>query len=511
MTTDTYSIQVQVDSTSAVTATRNLTAMEQATGRSERALSSLGNVAKIAGSALAGISIASLAKDILKVNMEFESLRTSLETVTGSAKNAKIAFEGIQQFAAKTPYSVKEVTEAFIKMQVKGETKKEEKLGNFDYSKYIDFGLKYTSLLRIGLNPFNAITNILVGNIGNIIESVGGRHFTYKQYVKAREIFFKELGGDSKTNKLIEIFNPLMELEDYENLNKINVGSSEYKEKIKSIMYSPQRLGEKYLQTSTMIASLLHDKVTTKDGKSISMWEAFNDKGEWNETLMGVPLTEDMIFRTTNKVQRINQMIHGRYSAKDAAALSQYSLFRMAFQFKKWIPAAIESRLQGKRFDDRLGVDTEGRYHTYVKFLQLSIAKLTKDVEKIKSNQFNETDIYNMRKNMMELAIVLSSSLMYIGLGWDDDDKKKGWYKFTMNQLDKVSGDMLFFYNPAEINRNLTTGLPMLKTTSDMIKALKSTIYIFGGEKSEYTKGKFAGENKAVDKLSAGIGEIVIC
>lgn len=131
MTTDTYSIEVRVDSTSAVTATRNLTAMEQATGRSERALSSLGSVAKIAGSALAGISIASMAKDILKVNMEFESLRTSLETVTGSAKNAKIAFEGINTFAAKTPYSVKEVTEAFIKMKALGLSPSEKALTSF--------------------------------------------------------------------------------------------------------------------------------------------------------------------------------------------------------------------------------------------------------------------------------------------------------------------------------------------------------------------------------------------
>lgn len=131
MTTDTYSIQVAVDSTSAVTATRNLTAMEQATGRSERALSSLGSVAKIAGSALAGISIASFAKDILKTNMEFESLRTSLETVTGSAKNAKIAFEGIQQFAAKTPYSVKEVTDAFIKMKALGLSPSEKALTSY--------------------------------------------------------------------------------------------------------------------------------------------------------------------------------------------------------------------------------------------------------------------------------------------------------------------------------------------------------------------------------------------
>jgi hypothetical protein len=390
------------------------------------------------------------------------------------------------------------MVDSFINMQIKGEMKKDEKLGDFNYSKYIDFGLKYTSLLRIGLNPFNAITNILVGNIGNIIESVGGRHFSYSNYVKAREIFFKELGGDSKTNKLIEIYNPLMELEDYENLNKINIGSNEYKEKIKALMYAPQRLGEKYLQTSTMIASLLHDKVTTKDGKSISMWEAFDEKGVWKEELMGYPLTEEMIFKTTNKVQRINQMIHGRYSAKDAAALSQYSLFRMAFQFKKWIPAAIESRIQGRRYDDRLGVDTEGRYHTYMKFIQLNIAKLQGNKEKIESLKFDDTDLYNMRKNMMELTVILSSTLMYIGLGWDDDDKKKGWYKFTMNQLDKVSGDMMFFYNPAEMNRNVGNTLPLIKSTEDLIKALKATQYLLGGKNSEYTKGKHANENKAI-------------
>lgn len=390
------------------------------------------------------------------------------------------------------------MVESFINMQIKGEMKKDEKLGDFNYSKYIDFGLKYTSLLRIGLNPFNAITNILVGNIGNIIESVGGRHFSYANYVKAREIFFKDLGGDSKTNKLIEKYNPLMELEDYENLNKINIGSNEYKEKTKALMYAPQRLGEKYLQTSTMIASLLHDKVTTKDGKSISMWEAFDDNGVWKEELMGYPLTEDMIFKTTNKIQRINQMIHGRYSAKDAAALSQYSLFRMAFQFKKWIPAAIESRVQGRRFDDRLGVDTEGRYHTYMKFIQLNIAKLQGNKEKIESLKFDDTDLYNMRKNMMELVVVLSSTLMYIGLGWDDDDKKKGWYKFTMNQLDKVSGDMMFFYNPAEMNRNVGNTLPLIKSTGDLIKALKATQYLLGGKNSEYTKGKHANENKAI-------------
>lgn len=397
------------------------------------------------------------------------------------------------------------MVDAFINMQVKGKMKSDnDKVGNFNYGNYIDFGLKYTSLLRIGLNPFNALTNVLVGNIGNIIEAVGGRNFTYREYNKARKIFFQEaFNSDSKLNKLIEVFNPLMELEDYENLNKVNIGSSEYKEKIESIMYSPQRMGEKLLQTSTMIASLLHDKITTKDGKQISTWEAFKEDGIWNEELVGYKLTDDMIFKTTNKVQRINQMIHGRYSQKDATKLSQYALFRAAFQFKKWIPSAIEMRFGEKRFDDRLGMEVEGRYKTYVKWFLLKYAQLKSDAEKLEKYKFTDTDTYNMRKNIAELVIMLSSILMYKALGWDDKDKRRreGWYKFTLDQLDRVSGDMLFWYNPAELNRTASNPVPLLKTHKDLIKVITSIPYAFDIDDSEYKRGRKKGENKFLSAL----------
>jgi tape measure domain-containing protein len=117
MTTETHSIQVVVDSTSAVTATRNLTAMEQATGRSERALSELGSVAKIAGSALAGISFAALAKDILRVNIEFDNLRAQLLSVTGSSVMAAKAMEQIQKIARDTPQSLQEITKSYMMLK----------------------------------------------------------------------------------------------------------------------------------------------------------------------------------------------------------------------------------------------------------------------------------------------------------------------------------------------------------------------------------------------------------
>lgn len=415
--------------------------------------------------------------------------------------------------------NIYKMTEDFINMQVKNQKKFNEKLGNFNYGKYIDFGLRYTSLLRIGLNPFNAITNVVVGSLGNIIEGFGGRYYTLKEFNNAQNTFFKEVWNkDSKVNKMIDIINPLMELEDYENIANIQIGSKDYKEKIKNLMYSPQRIGEKMMQTSTMIASMKHDKVTTKNGDTISLWDAFNEDGTWNEELMGYNIDQHDIFKITNKIQRINQMIHGRYSAKDAAALSQYSLFRAAFQFKKWIPAAFEARLQGKRFDERLGYETEGRYITLwnsvikkaftnpFEAVTALIGPLLAQKKLLESGKYTELEIYNMRKNMIELTLILASYLMYMGLDDDEENKNNGWYKFTMSQLDRISGDLLYFYNPADINKGLV-GVPMTKTTEDLIKAIKSLTYAFGVENAwylkdaEYKSGPRKGEHKTIASL----------
>ncbi|MGB4498884.1 MAG: transglycosylase SLT domain-containing protein [Methylococcaceae bacterium] len=82
-------------------------------------------------SIIGGLGLGLLANSILKVNMEMQALRTSLETVTGSANNVRIAFEGIQQFAAKTPYSVKEIADAFIVMKNRGLAPTEAALTSF--------------------------------------------------------------------------------------------------------------------------------------------------------------------------------------------------------------------------------------------------------------------------------------------------------------------------------------------------------------------------------------------
>ena len=73
-------------------------------------------VGKAFGIAFAAVNVALILKNVADVNREFESLRTSLITTTGSAEDAATAFEGIKAFASTTPFAVAEVTEAFIKL-----------------------------------------------------------------------------------------------------------------------------------------------------------------------------------------------------------------------------------------------------------------------------------------------------------------------------------------------------------------------------------------------------------
>lgn len=94
---------------------RNKKLMEQMKSASTAVGSVLASVVKAGVVGFAGLAVAAA-----KVGGEFESLRASLKTVTGSTEAASKAFGQIRDFATKTPYSVKEITQAFIKLKALG-------------------------------------------------------------------------------------------------------------------------------------------------------------------------------------------------------------------------------------------------------------------------------------------------------------------------------------------------------------------------------------------------------
>jgi len=89
---------------------------------------SFGSIAGAIG--LVAASVAGLSK-LVSVTREFDILNAQLVTATGSAENAAKAFEGIQDFAAKTPFDLAQVTDAFVKLQNLGLTPSERALTSY--------------------------------------------------------------------------------------------------------------------------------------------------------------------------------------------------------------------------------------------------------------------------------------------------------------------------------------------------------------------------------------------
>lgn len=425
-----------------------------------------------------------------------------------SSTNSKIIKEGADT-------NLYEMVNRFIDMQLRGNKKKD--LYKFKYAKEydeqgneishkeieladaIDFGLTWNSLLRIGLNPITAATNVLVGEAGNIIETIGGRFFNSTDLSKASGIFFAQsMNKDSKFNYIIEKYPLMQELTDYEYAERLSIKTGLSGEKLKNYMYKMQKGGEIFLQGRTMIAMMLHTK---PDGKT-SFWDMLDEKGNLKgEFKDQFPDFEDFMTRYSSKVMAVNEKIHGRYSERDAAIIQQNAVWRMAFQFKKWIPAAIEARFEGRRFDERLQEEVEGRWRT----LGRLVMNFKDTAARFDKGELTDLEKYNMRKMGTEISLILGSFLMYLGLGWDDDDEKKKdpLYKFTMNQLDRVTGDLLFLANPSNATALTKNPIAMTKLADDLLGVMINVPYLFEVGKYKYESGPRKGENKFWSKITA--------
>lgn len=81
---------------------------------------SIDRVTTAIGAIAGALSVQAFTTKLIQVQREFDILNSSLITVTGSSRNAEIEFAWIKNFAATTPFSLAEVTSAFVKMKALG-------------------------------------------------------------------------------------------------------------------------------------------------------------------------------------------------------------------------------------------------------------------------------------------------------------------------------------------------------------------------------------------------------
>jgi hypothetical protein len=83
-------------------------------------INGIGPVAKIAATALGGLGLVTLAKNAVTTAARFQDLRTTLSSVTGSAKAGGEAFEFIKELSTSTQFGVEDLSKSFIKLKAAG-------------------------------------------------------------------------------------------------------------------------------------------------------------------------------------------------------------------------------------------------------------------------------------------------------------------------------------------------------------------------------------------------------
>ena len=106
------------------------TKVQQFNKTSAKATARLNTMGRAAGMASGGfgrlqgimatIGLGLVVRKFIEVNTVFESLQASLKTVTGSLEAGQEAFKNLQSFASTTPYALRDVTTAFIKLKSMG-------------------------------------------------------------------------------------------------------------------------------------------------------------------------------------------------------------------------------------------------------------------------------------------------------------------------------------------------------------------------------------------------------
>ena len=132
MADETASLIIRVDSQGANTASRQLNKLDRSAVGAERATDGLTrSFTRLLGPITAAVSAVAGFNKLVSVTREFNKLNAGLITATGSAENAAVAFEAIQQFASETPYDLQQVTEGFTKLVNLGLTPSEKALTSY--------------------------------------------------------------------------------------------------------------------------------------------------------------------------------------------------------------------------------------------------------------------------------------------------------------------------------------------------------------------------------------------
>lgn len=310
--------------------------------------------------------------------------------------------------------------------------------------------------------------------------------------------------------------------------NRLNTG----------MLFVAHKIGEDMGNYSILYSALKRMKTVDKDGKQISMWDAYKynpatEQVAYDGGVRGVVERGDGSFKELRELEneeiirlkRVSQKIHGGYRQEERIAMELTALGSVVMQFRKFLPAIIENAFQGRYKDNSLGfyklkmdengnpVLKEGKnvYEWQARVSEgriMLLLKLVSSYFKIGDMRLFGDDKYNWdnlenedKQNIRELlltSMMILSWLMIRGSAVDDDDKEKAFFI----RLDRLFlEDITQGYNPLDIARSIQSQGALFYQGFDFLQAF-ADFTLNGVIRGDTTQsGDMPGVNKMMRRI----------
>ena len=508
---------------------------QQTTASGENKMDSLGRSFKLKGEG-------SLGNTTVAVSHAINSALYGERRVKGTSVGLSLSKQGLKSSMKATKlnrdikrlrkqYALGNLTEEEYEEQATPLEKELESLGakNVTSVDVADFFIKMTQLKGMGYNIFSAASNMTFGVASNFIHAAGQEDFTTKNMMTAWTMMLaatsKSVGLDrvgvgsgnaKKINNLIRKFDVLFEVND-----AAYKGDTKAREKSRFSKMSPfelQRRAEYFIQGMVMVSKMLNTTVTNANGDEATLWDAFNEDGDWDAESMGEnsdwggsvdDSTQLKSFRKfRNATIQLNKRLHGNYDPNSFPRAKKYILGRIVLQFRSWLAEGISVRFETQKFDKQLDRDVKGMYRSIANVtseqgLMTTAMSFIKIAMRRKDGLENLSDVdkANFKKVLSEMTWVLSMYLvgmMLANLDMDDDDEGKQLNMAVINLLYRTQSDLTFYDNPNSFDNILSNPIPLTRTIMDFGKAIGATQKYFFQDDDIDGRSEMTGERLAL-------------
>lgn len=389
-----------------------------------------------------------------------------------------------------------------------------------------------TALLNMAGNLLSMTRNITIGNVTNLMEAVGSRYVSKADYGFAlaeygKQIFNADNGilADAFSRKKSKIAQMALLYDAIQGEYRDREGriiSENFTRRYysKSSWFLLNHAAEHQIQLTMMIALMKNKKVQTKDGKSISLWDAYK-----LDTQSGLySLSSDVIWtkeETSNfrkEMHSILRELNGNYSELHKAVLQRSWWGKLMLVYRKYIYSQVRSRFGGFRMDYERGDVSYGYFRLFTKQLiqdirDVGVGQAAKNIMyNLKDNE-NKTYLnYATRKTVFELATLTGLLLTIMALAPGDDEeetsKLNAYVLWWLNSLYSDLGSYSY-QSLAEIGRQVKNpsagNITLTKLTSFADQLLSD---ITSGDLERYEQDGY-GYEKGDTRLGAKFEKLI--